>query len=82
MLRYGPQRRNNLGSTALAQRPIEIEHYAGQFAPLADPLAIASPCEEILAEAVAIGERAALDAVWLAVAVTLEALTQAAIPES
>ena len=82
MLRYGPQRRNSLGSTALAQRPTEIEHYAGQFAPLADPLAIAIPCEEILAEAVAIGERAALDAVCLAVAVALEALTQAAIPES
>ena len=82
MLRYGPQRRSNLGPTALAQRPIEIEHSAGQFAPLADPLAIAIPREEILAEAVAIGERAALDAVCLAVAVALEALTQAAIPES
>lgn len=65
----------------MEQQPIATEFYAGQFDTLADPLSIAIPREEILAEMVVAGESESLDAVCVAVAVVLDALTQAALAE-
>ena len=66
----------------MEQRPTAIKFYTGQFDTLADPLSIAIPRDEILAEMVATGESASLDAVCIAVAVVMDALTQASLPES
>lgn len=59
------------------QLPSTYEVYAGQFETRPEPLHIAIPREEIVAEMLVSGERETLDAVCVAVAVVLDALTAA-----
>ena len=62
----------------MERQPTTYEVYAGQFDAPADALAIAIPREEIVTEMIVSGERETLDAVCVAVAGVLDALTEAA----
>ena len=65
----------------MEQQPTRYEVYAGQFDTRPDPLFIAIPREEIVAEMVVSGERETLDRVCVAVAVVLDAITGASVAD-
>lgn len=63
----------------MQSKPIVHEVYAGQFDVVADPLTIAIPRDEIIAQMVTAGEAETLDRVCVSVAVVLDALTSASL---
>ncbi|HSG90703.1 MAG TPA: hypothetical protein VLA56_15920 [Pseudomonadales bacterium] len=61
----------------MERQPTTTSCYPGQFDVSIDPLTIAIPRQEIIIEMVSHGEEITLDRVCIAVAVVLDALTDA-----